>query len=253
MSATLIPVVGSGPIAVVGAHGFTQTGGMWREVAELARLGIVVPDLPGHGSAWPGRVDWDAAVGAITDVLGPKPTVLAGYSQGGRVALAAAMAAPESVRHLVLISARPGVADDGARAERRERDEALALEIEAEGVGAFVDRWLASPMFAGLVRRPAEWRERDRLMRLANTPEGLAAALRGYGLGAMPYLGSRLETLKVPVTLVAGEDDPRLVEEAAAMAARLPAATLRVIAGSGHAVVGEAPGRIAEILTNVAR
>ena len=52
---------------------------------------MVVPDLPGHGSAWPGPADWDAAVRSVTAVLGTRPTVLVGYSQGGRVALGAAL------------------------------------------------------------------------------------------------------------------------------------------------------------------
>ena len=224
---------------------------MWREVAELSGLGMVVPDLPGHGSAWPGPARWADAVGAVTPLLGPRPTVLMGYSQGGRVALGAALATPGSVRHLVLISARPGLADAADRRARYQADEELAAQIEAGGVAAFVDAWLGRRMFAGLSERPSGWRGQDRKMRLVNTAEGLAAALRGYGLGAMPYLGDRLTELAMPVTLVAGEADGPLVESAHQWAERIPQATLRVAPGVGHSVVGEAPQWVAELVAEL--
>ncbi len=234
------------------AHGFSQSGGMWREVANLSGLGMVVPDMPGHGSAWPSPASWDDAVAAVTAVLGTRRTVLVGYSQGGRVALGAALAAPESVRHLVLISARPGLLDEADRSARRLADEEIAVRIEAGGVEAFVDEWLARPMFAGLKQRPATWRDQDRMMRLVNSAEGLAAAVRGYGLGAMPYLGDRLSELAMPVTVVAGEADPPIAEVASAMVERMPDAVLRIEPGVGHAVVGEAPERVAGLLADLA-
>lgn len=252
MSATLIPVVGTGPLGAVGLHGFTQTGGMWREVATMAGIGMVAPDLPGHGTSWPGESSWTAAVAAATGVMGRPPRVLVGYSQGARVALGAALAAPESVRRLVVISGRPGLEDEDARQARAASDSALADEIESEGVPAFVSRWLAGPMFEGLRRRPADWQQADRALRLVNKAAGLAAALRGYGLGSMPYLGDRLGELKMPVTLMAGSEDPEYVTAAERMAELLPSATVRLIHGAGHAVVGERPEEVAAVLEDLA-
>lgn len=248
MSQVLIPVVGTGPIEVTALHGFTQTGGVWEEIAQLSGLGAVVPDLPGHGSAWPADTTWRGALDAVATVLGPKPTTLVGYSQGGRVALGVALDRPGSIRHLVLISASAGLSDPEARAERRRSDERLADEIGALGAERFIDQWLAQPMFDSLRKlRSEEWQARDRLRRLVSDPAGLAAALRGYGLGAMPDLTDRLGALAMPVTILAGERDERYVDHAVTLAEHIPHADLRIAPGVGHAVPAEAPELVAAV------
>lgn len=248
MSSTLFPIVGTGPIEAVGLHGFSQTGGMWREVAQKAGIGMVVPDLPGHGSAWPGAAAWSDAVAAGVAVLGTEPRVLIGYSQGGRVALGVAATAPASIRRLVLVSTHPGYPDGATRSQRRAEDEALAQAIEEGGIDAFLDDWLARPMFEGLLGRGEGWRERDRLMRSVNTPEGLAAALRGYGAGSMPYLGDAAAQLPMPVSVVVGERDERFKLVGEELVGRIPNAELIVVPGAGHNVVAEAPEVIADLV-----
>src|SRR5690606_35878116 len=110
-----------------------------------------------------------------------------GYSMGGRLVLQAALSRPELVERLVLIGATPGIEDAGERAERRARDDELAAHVVEVGVDAFIDEWVAQPMFAGL---PVD-SDCDAARR-ANTAEGLAASLRGCGTGAQPSLWGRL-------------------------------------------------------------
>ena len=83
---------------------------------------------------------------------------------GGRVALHVALAYPEVVGRLVLMSATPGIEDPAERQARRTSDEALARRLESEGVEKFVRWWLGQPLFATLApeRSGAE-------RRLANT------------------------------------------------------------------------------------
>jgi pimeloyl-ACP methyl ester carboxylesterase len=83
---------------------------------------------------------------------------------------------------------------------------------------------------------------------MANDPSGLAAALRGLGQGAMPYVGDRLDALRMPVLVVAGERDERYVEIARLMADRIPNGQVAVVPGAGHAVVAEAPERLAALV-----
>ena len=78
-----------------------------------------------------------------------------GYSMGGRVSLHAALAHPDAVERLVLIGATAGIDDPDERAARREADDRLADHIEAVGVPAFIDEWLANPLFAGLTEATA--------------------------------------------------------------------------------------------------
>lgn len=234
--------------SVVALHGFTQRGSSWDEVAAMLPVPVVAPDLPGHGAVPP--LGWDPAARWAIGVVetAPRPAVLAGYSMGGRVALGAVLERSESVCHLVLISASAGIDDLGERTRRRSADGALAGWLERVGIEVFLEDWMGRPMFAGLERRGAVWLAAEREGRAANSPAGLAAALRLLGQGTMPYLGGRLGEVRVPVTLVVGERDAPYREIAAAMAAKLPTARLVVVPGAGHSVLGEDPEAVAAVM-----
>jgi 2-succinyl-6-hydroxy-2,4-cyclohexadiene-1-carboxylate synthase len=228
-------------------HGFTNTGASWDPV--VAALGeryrALAPDIRGHGSASAARPVTLAAV--IDDVAATAPDrfTLAGYSQGGRIALHAALALPDRVERLVLIGASPGIADPAERAARHAADEALAAEIEGTSIEEFAARWAATPVLAG---QPPSVAEAAHANRLRNTPAGLAAALRGLGTGALPSLWGRLSELSMPVALLVGERDEKFRGIGAQMAAAIPGGELVVVAGVGHAVHLEAPERVAKVI-----
>jgi 2-succinyl-6-hydroxy-2,4-cyclohexadiene-1-carboxylate synthase len=229
---------------VVLVHGFTQTLAAWGPVGErLARRREVVRvDLPGHGGSDTVRVGFAEAAGLLGACGGVGTYV--GYSLGGRLCLRLALDRPELVRALVLVGASPGIADPAARAERRAADEAMAGRIEREGVAAFLDRWLAGPLFATL---PAE--AAGRADRLANTAEGLAYALRRLGSGAQEPLWERLPTLRPPTLLVAGALDGKFAAIAGQMAAAIgPHARVALVQGAGHAVHLERPSELAVLV-----
>jgi 2-succinyl-6-hydroxy-2,4-cyclohexadiene-1-carboxylate synthase len=231
-------------------HGFTQTGHSWdATVATLAeRYRALAPDLRGHGTASAMRPVSFEAIHADVLELAPERFALAGYSMGGRIALALALAAPERVASLALIGASPGLADAGERRARRRADDALADRIEREGIEAFARRWAAQPLFAD---QPASVAAFAHAERLRCTPDGLAAALRGLGTGVMQPLWDRLGELRMPVMLVAGERDAKFRAIAEQMQAAIPSSTLHVVPGAGHAVQLEAPGALAELLAHV--
>ena len=225
-------------------HGFTQTSASWGPVAErLARWFEVVPvDLPGHGGSGAVRVGFAEAAGLVGKAGGPAAYL--GYSLGGRLCLRLALDRPDLVEGLVLVGASPGIADPQARAGRRAADEALAGRVEREGVAAFLDRWLAGPLFATL---PAE--AAGRAERLANTAEGLAYALRRLGTGAQEPLWDRLGGLRPPTLLVAGDRDAKFAAVAGQMAAAIgPRARVALVEGAGHAVPLERPAELAALV-----
>ncbi len=235
---------------VVALHGFSLTGEMFGEIATALGGHVAAPDLPGHGAAARVPATVDAAIATVTEEItgAGGRTALLGYSLGGRIALRLALDRPELVTHLVLVSASAGIADPAARRARLTEDRALADRIERIGTAAFVDEWLARVLFAGLAARGAEWRASDRARRLANGSGGLAAAVRGLGQGAMPFMGDRLGELAMPVLVVAGERDGGYVAAAREMASGIRDASLVVIPDAGHSVVGEAPAALAKAI-----
>ncbi len=227
-------------------HGFTQTSACWSPIDDrlVGEHDLVLVDAPGHGASAAVELElWGA--GRATAETGGAATYV-GYSMGGRICLHAALARPDVVSRLVLISATGGIDDAAERAARRAADEALADRVESIGVEAFVDEWLAQPLFAGLSAEAAH-----RRARLANTATGLASSLRLAGTGTQEPLWDRLDELTVPVLVVAGERDPRFV----ALAERLVAgvgdnAELAVIPGAGHTVHLEQPGAFGDVLVS---
>jgi 2-succinyl-6-hydroxy-2,4-cyclohexadiene-1-carboxylate synthase len=230
--------------ALVLLHGFTQTRQSWRRtIAALdGRYRAVAPDLPGHGLMSERRPASLAATLAYLRALHDAPHLLAGYSMGGRIALHAALARPQSVRRLVLIGASPGLADPRERAARRSADDALADRIEAEGVEAFAAEWARLALWDGQSDAVRAAAHADRLR---NSAAGLADALRGLGTGVLPPVWDRLGELAMPVVLVVGERDAKFLAVAQRMAERIPDARVVTIAGAGHAAQLERPDEVA--------
>jgi pimeloyl-ACP methyl ester carboxylesterase len=138
---------------------------------------------------------------------------------------------------LVLVGATAGIDDRAERSARREADERLAADLERDGLDAFLERWLANPLFAGLSPEDASLDARRQ-----NTVAGLAASLRLTGTGSQEPLWDRLGGLPMPVLVVAGEDDTKFTELGERLVEAIGAsAALAVIPGAGHAVHLEQP------------
>jgi 2-succinyl-6-hydroxy-2,4-cyclohexadiene-1-carboxylate synthase len=172
---------------------------------------------------------------------------------GARLALACAVRRPESVSALVLVSGRAGIADPAEREVRRRTDEALASRMEAEGIAAFVDEWMAMPMFQTQQRLGVAVLEEQRRERMANDVRELAASLRGLGPGAQPPLYDQLARVTMPVLLVTGALDPAFVAHAKDLAQRLPNAASRTIADAGHAAHVEQPDAVTSAIREFLR
>ncbi len=231
-------------------HGFTQTGRGWDEVVrhlDGERYRALAPDIRGHGAAGRRRpIDFDACVRDAVGLVAGR-FALAGYSQGARLALHVALAHPERVTRLGLLSATAGIDDDAERARRREADERLAAWMALDGrlMSEVADRWADQPLFR---TQSAEVAAAARADRLTNQPADLAAALRGIGTGVMTPLWDRLEELTIPVVVLAGELDRKFVALGERLAVALPRATLTIVPGAGHALALEAPAAVARAL-----
>ena len=218
-------------------HGFTQTGRSW---------GAVEARLP---------YDWDIQAIEVPDGLDFATTaeavglrgstgVWVGYSMGARLVLRLALDRPDLVERLVLISGTAGLDSAGQREARQASDEQLAVEVERDGVGPFLDRWLDQRLFETLPRDAAMLDDR----RKGNTVHRLAHQLRVLGQGAQDPLWDRLRELTIPVLLITGAYDRAYTEAAQRLASGIRDAQVVTIAKAGHAVHLERPDEVAEAL-----
>ncbi|MDF3337086.1 alpha/beta hydrolase [Mycolicibacterium septicum] len=119
-------------------HGLTGHGQRWKTLAEqhLPELALLAPDLLGHGrSSWAAPWTLDANVEALASLL-DGPTLVAGHSFGGAVALNLAAAHPDLVSGLVLLDP--------------------AVELDGEWMREIADAMLASPDYPDRAEARAE-------------------------------------------------------------------------------------------------
>lgn len=229
-------------------HGFGGTRHAWdRVIARLdpQRYRPLALDLPGHGEL----ASYNRPItfaGCVEEVLAAAPErfALCGYSMGGRIAQHVALAAPERLSRLVLVSTSPGIEDSRERAQRREADRQLAEDLERRPFEDFIERWRMQPLFAN---DPPEVGALAREDHLRNDPHALATAMRCIGTGEMEPLWQRLGELTMPVTIVVGVRDAKFGALGECMRLLLPTGRLVRIPG-GHRLPLESAVELARVL-----
>ena len=165
------------PESLVLLHGFSGTRRAWDRRRGAARART----LPAAGArpAGPRRarpsarpITFDACVAHVL-ARRPERFALCGYSLGGRVALHVALAAPERVARLVLVSTHAGHRGRG-RARRAPRAPTTRWPTSSNAIPfeEFIERWRAQPLFAD---DPPEVRRAAREDQRRNRPRALAA------------------------------------------------------------------------------
>lgn len=231
----------SAPVVLL--HGFAATARHWdRVLGELpAGLAAIALNLADAEAPAP-----DAVTRLVSESTAER-LVLVGYSMGARLALHVALAIPERVAKLVLISASAGIEDADERAARKATDDALASEIEQGSIEAFISRWRTVPLFA----HDPEWVQQEVAADERRWhPAALAACLRGLGAGAMTPMWGRLGELEMPVAVLAGERDVAYVSSGRRLAAGIRRSSFSVVPGVRHRVALEAPGAVALVLAD---
>jgi 2-succinyl-6-hydroxy-2,4-cyclohexadiene-1-carboxylate synthase len=224
-------------------HGFATTARHWDRVIAALPPGRYAPlalNLTDADVLTPDGVA--SLVAARTD----EPCILVGYSMGGRLALHTSLQIPDRVARLVLISTTAGIEDRAEHAARRAADDQLADEIEHGSISSFVARWRELPLFA---QDPAWVHDEVADDERRCTATQLAGMLRGLGVGAMAPMWDRLGDLRMPVAILAGEQDAAYVALGRRLAASIGNATFRSVPGAGHRVALQSPAAVVSALT----
>ncbi len=248
MSLLGVQRLGSGP-TLVWLHGFTQTKDSAHQFRSiLAGTGeLLTLDLPGHGQNATIVASLSETADLLADALPEEPFVLGGYSFGARVALHFALRHADRLMGLVLLGATRGIEDPSEREARRRRDNDLADRIEAIGTDAFLEEWLAQPMFASL---PADALERTAR---SHDPQGLANSLRRAGTGTQTWLAPALGAIATPTLALAGAKDVKFSREALAIATAVRSGRSALVDDASHAAHLEAPELVAQLVTSFTR
>lgn len=228
------------------AHGFTQNARCWGTFGDICSetFDVIAVDGPGHG--WSGQDDVDLSQAGRLIVEAGGPAHYVGYSMGGRMLLHAALnSRTGDIRSLILIGVTPGIELATERSERWAQDARLATRITEIGTPAFVNEWLAQPMFAHLTDEQSA-----KVKRYENSAEGMAGSLSNCGTGSQESLWDRLSTLPMPVLVIAGTNDEKYTAIGERMVEAIGSNARFVNIEGGHAVHLENPAVTAAVVAS---
>jgi pimeloyl-ACP methyl ester carboxylesterase len=184
----------------------------------------------------------------LLDHLGLPRVHLAGTSFGALVGLTLAALHPERVHSLAAFTATDRVPPEDWRLAESLREACRAAAEGGDG-GRVLDL-LAPQIFSAAWLEAQKESLAGRRAQIAALPAGWFRGLAGI-LGALEGLDLRplLGRVRCPVLVVAAELDRTFPKERSlALASALPDAKLEVVAGAGHALVLEEPGRVLELM-----
>jgi pimeloyl-ACP methyl ester carboxylesterase len=242
---------GSGELATtVLLHGLGSTATAFAPLLHRLRRDVrrvVAPDFPGHGFSPPGsgRATPDALLASVSSALGAlvdEPAVLVGHSLGGAVALHYALAYPQRVRALILVSpAGARATEDEWRALRQHLD----ITSRSDAL-AFLERvYERRPWFLPLLAY-----ELPAMFGRPAVRELLVSASNDHALPP-----DAIASLQMPILLVWGRSERLLPETHLDFFARhLPAhAVIERPHGFGHCPHIDAPDALATRIAAFAR
>ena len=241
---------GTGPPLTI-LHGLFGSGRNWMRVARrLAdRFRVITPDLRNHGQSphlpGMGYPEMAADLFELLERLGLPSTLLMGHSMGGKVAMTAALEAPERVRALIVVDIAP--------VRYRHSFEPIFQALKPIPVEWIHSRQEAERLLAGTIDDGVL---RAFLLQNLNRDENgfhwrinLDAIIAGMPEISDFPLADGGHVYPGPALFLAGEHSHHLRPEHYPKVYELfPAARIEVIPGSGHWPHTEQPQRFLELV-----
>jgi len=256
--------IGQGDTTFILLHGFGASVYSWHEVMQpFSQYGRVIAyDRPAFGltdrpmpGEWKGESPYSSAANVemfagLMDALNVEKAILVGNSAGGSVAVAFALKHPERVQALILVD--PALGDEGGRfpswllslmatPQMRHVGPLLVRNIAQTGNDTIRQAWhdpslVTDEVIAGY-RKPLKANNWDR-------------ALYEFTIASRPLgLKERFVELKMPVIVIAGDDD-RIIPTAYSIQAAqdIPGAQLAILPSCGHVPHEECPTAFMDVV-----
>lgn len=224
---------------------------LYRHVTGLLGPGwrTISVDGPGFGRSTPpaGDVQPDRYARAVIDLLDEldiEKAVLAGCSWGGQVAAHTGVQAPERTAAVLMMNTPLAPSMGGHRMQ--------VFGTRLVGSTAFWGRGVARSMIAAPTKRDHPERIAEFVSAFPDFDRAAATATVRTVLTRSPGLADVLPNLRVPTTILIGEQDALYPPEAAMpLARRAPGATIEVVPDCGHLAPLEAPEAVAGALNSL--
>ncbi|HEX4126631.1 MAG TPA: alpha/beta hydrolase [Acidimicrobiales bacterium] len=235
----------AGTPTLVLCHGFTGSSHDFAlEVDTLAvDRRVVTLDQRGHGhSTKTGHLDGytieqlSTDLAGLLEVVGEGPVDLLGHSMGGRVVLGLVVARPDLVRSLLLMDTSAWSFLPPDKEIRALVHGFISSFDPAGGMPATLS--MGGPEDVLIEERtPAEWRKEKDAIFAGMDPyavKALGGALMGDAADDDTSLRAKLPSIACPTTVIVGEHDHPLVDQAPALADEVGEGRLSVIPGAYH-------------------
>lgn len=247
-------VIGSGD-PIVFLHARVADRRMWghqiREIGDSHQA--IAYDRRGFGETVAEAEDHSAVedlIAVIESVTSGSPAILVACSQGGGIAIDAALRYPSYVRALALIAPNVTGAPKMTHAARVEDLTARLAEAEAnhdieEAVTIRTSLWLDGPF-------QSEGRVTGEARQLFDEMNFVALGLPATGANTdAPIAYGRLQELSVPTLVICGDLDlPGIQARSRYVATNISRATFHEIAGTAHLPSLERPQEVTRVIAN---
>ena len=249
MSTTAYDVYGEGsPVILIHGLGLNRAMWQWQIPALEPQFQVISYDLLGHGeSPKPaGPYAMEQMIGQLDDLmkdLNISRAALVGFSLGGLINRAFALAHPDKTAALVILNSAHARTD-----EQREGINLRVRQAKASGPAATIDAALERWFSEDFAHREPQVLEQVRQWVIANDASVYPDLYRLLAEGDKG-LETEISAIDCPTLIVTGEEDsgnsPEMTRQ---MAALMPNAQAEILPGLRHMALAEDPATVNELL-----
>ena len=222
-------------------HGFTGSAKSWDKIRNKLKYPSLAIDIPGHGKNYFKDLsnsytfdNWNEDFLSIINHQKSKKINLCGYSMGGRLAISFAVAHPERIESLILVSTTAGIKNNSKKKLRLNENLELSFRI-LKDYPEFITYWENLDFFSIQKSRNRNGFKIQREIRLSQNPQQLSFALQNLGTGNMPNYWDKISKFNFPVLIICGDKDSKYCEISKDLKSNILNSHLEIIQNSGHA------------------